>query len=265
MQYIIYAIFNEGAAPKNLAEFRQKSPFLEYVGAEGVLAAPTGAGPIKTHLQYDKAPFSDKAKYIYICRNPYDCCVSFYYHTTRFPVYRFEDGTFEQFLTMFLAGKVDYGDYFDQLLSWYEHRHKPNILWVTYEGLKSDTRHQVLKIASFLGEHYATRLLRHPEIMNMILEMTSFESMIGFNDEFRVFTAADNSDQHILEGSRQGRSDTTTVLLRKPMTGDFFRKGVPGDWVNHFTADQVRRMKARIAERTVGSDVMRLWKSMDLP
>ncbi|CAN8019113.1 unnamed protein product [Ixodes persulcatus] len=264
MQFIILAIYNDGATYKDLSEFLQKSPFLEYVGSEAVLASPNG-GPIKTHLQYDKAPFSEQAKYVYICRNPYDCCVSFYHHTTKFPVYRFEDGTFEDFLTMFLAGKVDFGDYFDHILSWYKHRNKPNILWVNYEDLKRDTRSHVLKIALFLGEHHATRLLKHPQIMDKILETTSIVTMKGFNSEMRNITLAAKSNKDVQGGSERAPFNATSTLLQKPMTGDFFRKGVTGDWVNHFTSDQVRRMKARIAEKTTGSDICKLWEGLNLP
>ncbi|CAN7945929.1 unnamed protein product [Ixodes pacificus] len=263
MQFIILAIYNDGAASMDLSEFLQKSPFLEYVGPEAVLASPTGA-PIKTHLQYDKAPFSEQAKYVYICRNPYDCCVS-YYHTTKFPAYRFEDGTFEEFSTMFLAGKVDFGDYFDHILSWYKHRNKPNIMWVNYEDLKRDTRSHVLRIALFLGEHYATRLLKHPEILGKILETTSIVTMKGFNSEMRNITLAANSNKGVQGGSERAHFYATSTLLQKPMTGDFFRKGVTGDWVNHFTSDQVRRMKARIAEKTTGSDIFKLWEGLNLP
>lgn len=55
-------------------------PFLEIAGAEGARAVPR-PGAIKTHLPFQKLPYSPGAKYVYIARNPYDCCVSFYHHT----------------------------------------------------------------------------------------------------------------------------------------------------------------------------------------
>ncbi|KAL1468730.1 hypothetical protein MTO96_025219 [Rhipicephalus appendiculatus] len=56
------------------------STYLDFVGAEGVHSTPRPAC-LKTHLPFGKLPYSPEAKYIYITRNPYDCCVSFYYHT----------------------------------------------------------------------------------------------------------------------------------------------------------------------------------------
>lgn len=52
---------------------------------------------------------------------------------------------------MFEQGKVDFGDYFDHLLSWYAHRNNPNVLFVTYEELKKDTAGWILKLADFFS------------------------------------------------------------------------------------------------------------------
>ncbi|KAL1457322.1 hypothetical protein MTO96_006247 [Rhipicephalus appendiculatus] len=52
---------------------------------------------------------------------------------------------FDAFLDAFLRGKVDCGDYFDQLLSWYDHIDDENVLFVTYEKLKSHTSEEVIK------------------------------------------------------------------------------------------------------------------------
>lgn len=53
--------------------------------------------------------------------------------------------------------------------------------------------------------------------------------------------------------------------LKKPMTADFLRKGIIGDWKNHFTPDQTRRMKERIAVTSKNSAFMSLWKDINLP
>ncbi|KAG0418466.1 hypothetical protein HPB47_004814 [Ixodes persulcatus] len=56
---------------------------------------------IKSHMPYDQDRVSKHAKYIYVARNPYDCCVSFFNHSRHLPVYRFEDETFEEFFELF--------------------------------------------------------------------------------------------------------------------------------------------------------------------
>ncbi|KAG0418467.1 hypothetical protein HPB47_004815 [Ixodes persulcatus] len=123
------------------------SALVRRVGAEGLVDLPRPGSAIKSHMPYDQDRVSEHAKYIYVARNPYDCCVSFFNHFKHFPVYRFEDGTFEEFFELFMRGEVDFGSYFYHLLSWYGHRDEPNVLFMTYEDLKQDTRFWIQNIA----------------------------------------------------------------------------------------------------------------------
>ncbi|KAL1425330.1 hypothetical protein MTO96_019271 [Rhipicephalus appendiculatus] len=152
-QHIVYNIINNHPPPRDQLLSWIEMPFLEAQGAESIddMKKP---GPIKTHLPFRLPTCSKEAKYIYVARNSYDSCVSFSYHTRGMPEYNFQNGTFSEFLEMLLEGKVDYGDYFAHLLSWYEHRDDPNVLFVTYEQLQEDIRVRVLKIADFIGEEY---------------------------------------------------------------------------------------------------------------
>lgn len=86
-----------------------------------------------------------------------DCCVSYYHHTKSIPGYRFVDGLFDDYFELFIDGLIDFGDYFDMTLSWYEHRNDPNVLFLTYEELKKDTDANVLKVAEFIGPKYKVR------------------------------------------------------------------------------------------------------------
>ncbi|CAN7941185.1 unnamed protein product [Ixodes pacificus] len=178
MQFIAYGIFNDGFCPQDTINFFKSAPFLELLGAEGAKDM-TRPGAIKTHLPFDKQPHSERAKYIYVTRNPYDCCVSFYYHTKNFPAYEFENWTFDEFFDLFVRGRVNYGDYFDHLLSWYEHSEDPNVLFVTYEDLKKDSKSWILKVAHFIEEHYGKILRNQLEVLERIFSTTSLESMKG--------------------------------------------------------------------------------------
>ncbi|KAH6926181.1 hypothetical protein HPB50_015793 [Hyalomma asiaticum] len=258
MQQIVYAIYHDGAKPENLRDFLQKSPMLELVGLEAMKNMPR-PGAFKTHLPFDRVPYSPKAKYIFVARNPYDCCVSYYHHTRAFPQYRFADGSFDEFLGMFLQGKVDYGDYFDTLLSWYDHAHDDNVLFVTYEKLKADPSKAVIEIADFLGEEYGNRLRNRPEVLDKILDTISVKSMKAFNEEFRKWT------EKAVEITGFRSEDVDDGMVKEPMTGDFVRKAVVGDWKNHFNSDQIVRMKQTIASKLKESSVMSLWENVDLP
>ncbi|CAN7997004.1 unnamed protein product [Ixodes hexagonus] len=234
LQYIIYCILNEGAPPAAISEFVRKPSFQNDSEPAKVDSKP---GAMKTHLSFDKAPFSTEAKYVFLCRNPYDTCVSFFHHTACRPAYQFQNGTFDEFLDMFLSGKVDFGDYFDHLLSWYAQRDKPNIFLVTYEDLKKDIRAWVLKIAGFLGEEHAAKLRSDPDLLSRVLKMTGMESVKDLNPTF----------SKTAQGGRYGRA------------------GVVGDWKECFNPEHVRKMKERIALKVASSDVMNLWNGVDLP
>ncbi|KAH8028650.1 hypothetical protein HPB51_017868 [Rhipicephalus microplus] len=69
---------------KNMEEFMTRSPFMEMIGV-GAVESMTRPGAIKTHLPFSKQPYSPQAKYVYVSRNPYDCCVSYFYHCKSFP------------------------------------------------------------------------------------------------------------------------------------------------------------------------------------
>uniref|UniRef100_A0A0K8R7V1 Putative sulfotransferase n=1 Tax=Ixodes ricinus TaxID=34613 RepID=A0A0K8R7V1_IXORI len=267
MQHIVYDILHGRSPPKDVLSFYREMPFLEFQGADSAGDMPR-PGAIKTHMPFQLQPYSKDAKYIYITRNPYDCCVSFFYHTKAMPEYRFKDGTFDEFFEMFIEGTADFGDYFDHVLSWYEHRNDPNVLFVTYEDLKKDTAAWVLKIAYFIGEEYGRRLREDQRALDAILDKTSFRIMQQEGN--CSFKQLYEDIKTIPEGERPEwfsfvKKAMGEDVLQNPMNGDFVRKGVVGDWRNHFSADQVKRLKERIELKTRGKNLMNLWKDADIP
>ncbi|KAI2508577.1 sulfotransferase [Fragilaria crotonensis] len=181
MQHLVYLILNDG---KPLAADEKMDfvfPHLEEVGNEFCSRAPLFRGfrLIKTHLPFGMTPQNPKAKYIFVARNPKDCVVSFFHHTRGFVKhYDFSEGRFDVFFDLFLHGKVDFGDYFTTLRSWYDHKDDPNVLFLTYEDLRRDTRAGVLSLAEFLDPNtYPERLRQEGDIMDQILLHSSLESM----------------------------------------------------------------------------------------
>ncbi|XP_077554163.1 sulfotransferase ssu-1-like [Haemaphysalis longicornis] len=259
LQFMMCCILKKGQPPKKLEDLFQQSPFLEVVGGELVEAAPRPV-IIKSHLHFDKMVFSEEVKYVCVVRNPYDCCVSFYHHTKNFPMYGFEEGTFEEFFDLFVQGQVDLGDYFAHLMSWYEQRWRPNILYITYEDVKSEPVSWILKITEFINPQLAAHFLEYPDGLEKVVNCCSVDAMKEMNAEFRRFTMVDLAA--CLDDSKNTSCDAT----RKPMSGDFVRKGIVGDWKNHFNSDQIERMKAKIASVPNASSVVaELWKGIDLP
>lgn len=238
-QNIVYLILNDGIPLPRDQKLTKIFPHLEEVGCAALETLPDPR-LIKTHLPYDMTPMNSKAKYIYVARNPKDCVVSFYHHTVGFiKAYDYEHGTFNEYFDLFLDGKVDFGDYFDNLESWLKHRQDPNVLFLTYEGLKEDIRQGILSIASFLGQDYVSRLLESEEcILKRVIENCSLKSM---------------------------KKDAERWSSKRPEGHtEFIRKGIVGDWMSHFTPDQSERMNKKIVARLSQDQLDDLWPQLDL-
>ncbi|KAL1485204.1 hypothetical protein MTO96_032121 [Rhipicephalus appendiculatus] len=265
VQFIVHGIFNRGSFPKDSLEFMLASPFLEMLGAEAAQKMPR-PGAIKTHMPFGKVPYSKDAKYITVARNPFDVCVSFYYHTKEKPSYDVPDMTFDDYFENFVRGTVSFGDYFDHLLSWYEHRNDPNVFFLTYEELKKDTKTQILKIADFLGSEYGNMLRSDDELMKKLLDGSEFKNMQATVD-------SGGSILNRLLDLPPERALKSLEVFREPLKKRsasksevrFLRKGIVGDWRNHFSDEQVERMKKRISEKCGHTDVMKLWDGIGLP
>ncbi|XP_065294483.1 sulfotransferase ssu-1-like [Dermacentor albipictus] len=267
MEHIVYNILMDAEEPEDPLDKVLRMPFLEMQGAEAAVYAPQPRA-LKTHLPFHMIPYSRDAKYICITRNPYDCCVSLYYHTRNNPPYNFSEGTFEEFFELFLDGRVEFGDYFDNVLSWYNHRRDPNVLFLTYEELKADTTRHVLRIAAFIGEERETRLKEYPELLRKILEKCSVEYMkqnISGSQRASRREYSNSPQMKTLRPELLKGLKNLMEFTKKPMTGSFVRNGQVGDWRNHFSPEQVQRMNQRIAEATVKSDFMNLWRDVDIP
>jgi hypothetical protein len=182
---------------------------------------------IKTHLPFARTPWQPLAKYIYVARNPFDCAVSFYHHTRGFVRhYDFADGTWDTFFECFIRGEVDFGDYFDNLLSWWPQRALPNVLFLTYEQMLADTLAAVRVIGEFLGGE-AAEAVGDPSLLERVVTLSSFDSM---------------------------RVDQRRWSSKRPAgMPEFVRKGIVGDWANHFSHEQAKRLAAKLIDRTDGT------------
>lgn len=258
MQQILQLLINRGQSSSNYFEFQMRTPFLEFNGTKMLDAMPAPR-LLKTHLPFDKQPYHKDAKYVYVARNPKDCCVSFYHHTRSIPGYDFKDGSFDTFFDLFVKGETDYGDYFDSLLSWYAHRNDPNVFFTTYEEMKRDTKGVVLRLARFIGDEYAKMIEDDPKMLQQILDKSTPQYM-----KETVDMQSDQLQQIAKESPHLVSASVRNMLMEKDGTVaamKFVRKAEVGDWKGHFSPEQETRMKARIAEKLKGTDVMTLWEN----
>ena len=178
----------------------------------------------KSHMPYYMAvggnPVKNPCKYIYVARNPKDVAVSYYYFESDKSWSGHYSGPWEHWLKMFIEGKVQRGDWFDHVLSWWKHKDAENILFLKYEDLRRDFGTELKKIVQFLNYPLAI------EVMDKIMEKTSFDKMK--KDKF--------SNMHEIEEFR-----------------GFFRKGQIGSWKDQFTVAQNEQFDKLYAERMKGS------------
>lgn len=164
---------------------------------------------IKSNLPLTLLPQTlrqQKPKIIYLARNPNDVIVSNYYYSKMiYPITKF-DGNFEDFFDMFLDHNVLYGPWSQHVKDFWGLRNEENILFITYEDLQKDTSGTVDKIAKFLGKEVSEtdkqRLIDH----------------CGFNQMKENFMV------------NHAWYKDLGVSTGEP----FLRKGLVGDWLEHF-------------------------------
>jgi len=234
-QYIVYLLEHDGRPLAAGERLDDEFPHLEEVGEEVVRALPEPRR-VKTHLPLERTPWSTQAKYVYVARNPFDCAVSFYHHTRGFVRhYDFAAGTWDTFFECFVRGEVDFGDYFDHLLSWWPKRAESNVLFLTYEQMLAAPADAVRAVARLLGGG-ARELVRDLQRLDAVVGASGFEQM--------------RRDQGRWSSARPADMPA------------FVRKGVVGDWRNYFSAEQARRLAAKLRARAAGTGVENLWPDL---
>ncbi|XP_013384110.1 sulfotransferase family cytosolic 1B member 1 [Lingula anatina] len=167
-----------------------------------------------SHLHHDRLPrdmVNKHPKIVHIVRNPKDSAVSMYYFCKRLPFVKY-DGEWDDFLEMFMDGKVLYGSWFDYEADWQQK--ETNVFNISYEQLREAPLQVLPELSAFLGCD------RSPEFLQKVAEATSFENMKTVKEE----------------------QMKATPLPYK--NGVLYRKATVGDWKHHFTVHQNERFDA---------------------
>ncbi|KAM7298004.1 sulfotransferase ssu-1 [Ixodes scapularis] len=250
---IIQLILSRGESVKTYNESFENAPFLEVIEVKSTSSPRL----LRTHYSISKLRLSSKAKYIYVARNPWDCCVSNYHLVRECTRINFTDGTFDDFLDAFLEAKVGFGDYFEHILSGYNHREDPNVFFITYEELQRNKQEVVLRLADFLGGEHRRVLEENGDVFQQVLEKSTVEFMknvLAINPKELTECITNNSPRV------QPAQDISNQQSCQPTEINIIRKGVVGDWKQHFSRKNIEKMQAAIKERTKGSDIMKLWQ-----
>lgn len=137
------------------------------------------------------------------------------------------DGNWDEFLGYFMKGDVPYGSYFDHVLAWWEHRNDENVLFLKYEDLKKAPVDYIIKIAEFLGYDLSKQEAER------VAEVCSFSAMKANKNT--------NYDRYRHQ------------IYKKESDFNFMRKGIVGDWQNHFSEEQLAEFNQLYASRMNGT------------
>ncbi|XP_003277492.1 sulfotransferase 1C4 [Nomascus leucogenys] len=221
-QEIVELIQNEGDVEKSKrAPTHQRFPFLEWKipslgsGLEQAYAMPSPR-ILKTHLPFHLLPPSlleKNCKIIYVARNPKDNMVS-YYHFQRMNKALPAPGTWEEYFETFLAGKVCWGSWHEHVKGWWEAKDKHRILYLFYEDMKKNPKHEIQKLAEFIGKKLDDKVL------DKIVHYTSFD---------------------VMKQNPMANYSSIPAEIMDHSISPFMRKGAVGDWKKHFTVAQNER------------------------
>jgi hypothetical protein len=202
----------------------ERIPYLEMAhdcGLDPNAEQPHFPRAFKTHAWYRDCPKG--AKYIVCVREPCSVAYSFYRF---FEGYFFQPGEVgvEEFVLEFWLERdkpvdmMQNASYFHHLVSWWEHRSDPNVLYLSFEDLKEDREGCVRKIAKFIG-------VFNEQAIDIAIYRSSFEYMKANGSKFNenLLRRCRNEfcgilpsavGQKIREGSNEKCNDALTDNLK---------------------------------------------------
>lgn len=158
--------------------------------------------------------FKIKPRVLHVLRNPKDVFTSSF-HYYGMASYLVNPGTQDEFMEKFLDGKIMFGSWFDHVKGWLN-AEEPT-LHIFYEEMIADLKASVEKIAKFLGKSLSA------EVIEKIADKCVFKNM------------------------KQNKMSNYSLVPQEFMDQkktEFLRKGIAGDWKNHFTEAQEQRFNA---------------------
>jgi aryl sulfotransferase len=182
---------------------------------------------LKSHMPLDGLPFYDEVKYIHVARDGRDACMSFHNHAAGF--------TEEMLESLNSAGRedeavgrpypeviADPGEFFHRWIrqgevpghedgspsmsffhfeqTWWEARHRSNVLFVHYNDLKVDLSGEMQRVADFLGISLAN------DLWPKVVEAAGFAAMRRAGDTLMANVASifkEGSKSFFFKGSNE--------------------------------------------------------------
>ncbi|KAH6943290.1 hypothetical protein HPB50_018586 [Hyalomma asiaticum] len=255
IQQIIQLIVYKGYSATSFDEFWERLVLLEHSGKQADAFASTPR-LIMTHIRPGKLADVPEAKYVYVARNPWDVCCSLYDYVVKV-VERADRVPFEDYLSLFLDGRVATGRYFEHVNAGYLRRNEPNFFFVTYEEMQKDCGNVLLRLADFLDGDYGESLRRDPKLLRELIEKCSapyMSSLFGIPKE--TFTELlfrnPNISRHTASRRTEDMEDTVAIVRRAKI----------GSWKVAFSKVALKLTLEKINSDPQGEFVRELWKDI---
>ena len=131
---------------------------------------------IQTHEPYRR----EYGRAVYLVRDVRDVVISEYYFQQLWQLF---DGTFEDFLPAFLAGKVNrYGSWVQHTNSWLDAKESTpdNIFLIRFDELRKDTHNTLTNILTFIGAGAGSLQIEQAMANNTAAKMREKEATLKF-------------------------------------------------------------------------------------
>ncbi|XP_048257027.1 sulfotransferase 1C2-like isoform X2 [Haliotis rufescens] len=223
------------------SEYNKKAKEIAMLGMPKFERADELPSPrvLNSHLYFRHLPeklVEKRIKTILIMRNPKDVSVSHYHHVSGLQKVFMYDGTYSEFLDLFLEGKVPGGGYADYVKDWQQVKQdNPDLPFLTlfYENLKEDPVKNIKTVAEFIGESVTD------ELCQQIAEACSFKKLKVAATEVKEELPNSNRSEVWKEGHE-----------------GVYRKGEVGDWKNWITVAKNERFDDVIDRKFEGTGIV---------
>jgi hypothetical protein len=180
------------------------------------MASPEQKRVIKTHFSWDLIPYSDKARYIIVIRDPKDIFVSNYRFAQQMmgPAMPRVATWFKAFLSPdFPLG----GSWGANTAGYWAERNRPNVLIVSFKSMKRDLDGTVRRVAQFMNVDLPDSVLQE------VTAKSSFEYMKKIDEKFHVWKIIPwgSTMTMIRKGLQGGSSELLSLEQQKEMDRSF--------------------------------------------
>jgi len=185
----------------------------------------SGRRVIKCHLPMDLLPHDviNKCKIVYVARNPKDCAVSYFHHCKLLQGWVAD---FDECLKQFEDDLLLYGSYWRHILGGWEYKDNKNVSFIWFEEMKKDQKSVIQSLCHFLD---------HPLAEGKVDELVENLKFDKMKKNMAVNMVGKEND--------------------KPK-GEFMRKGIVGDWKNHFDEETEKRWNQWIEKNIQGKNII---------